>query len=676
MIKKRNILLTSIYDTADRENNEYYFFDKGNRTLYCDGLIKAEAGAKYILSQIDIDEIIVIGNINACNKNEIETKTKLNDFQSINKSKIHLLSEYGFFCYRIAEFLEELNFERLDLNDKIDPIRSSELLSMYKSFFNKIQKEYDNIRLDRMFHYISQNENILNSYNATFKDLSPIEKIWLKDNIFAQLSDNYKFNSIENNTNITSSFIPISNSDTKYSSLQNVRGIIKSFNFKPNEKTCIYMDMGGLIKSDSYTLLSLLTMLGNESNSSIEVKEIITTQNSKDDFVNRIDNSSLDQYEISKLVSGINAFIKYGKIDMIEEYWKSKNIHNTHIENLLYAMKYVDDGISLCSIKDLEYGIFLLKKVFKDTITYELPELESNIFLVLEKGISLDYGSLLQDDKIDTLELIKWSYRKGLYQQVFTIIESKVTEEFVNRGIFYYAKDENSKNDFLKSINEWFWFSLPKDRYQFNDLSHYFIKYYGVCLIYENRKNKSISREEAFANFKLDKLISGDSYVTQSFSRLGHRKDLFKYLFLNYLKVSSIRNQISHASSSDDYYINEIDTNLKNQNIEMFKKTIESFIYSYEKVINELNKLNDKYNVVKVTSDELKAYVFEHKSEGLKAVGTNGHLFKFRSDPYLNSINDNQKTFFIDSETTPSASISTEENDGFKEIIFKMKYEK
>lgn len=673
---KRNILLTSIYDTTSRETNEYYFFDRGNKILYCDGLIMAEAGAKYILSQIDIDEIIVIGNISACNKNELETKTKLNDFQSINKSKIHLLSEYGFFCYRVAEFLEELNFERLDLNDKIDPARSNELLDMYKSFFNRIQKEHDSIRLDRMFHYISQNEDILKSYNETFKDLTPIEKSWLKEMIFTQLSDNYKFNSIENNTDITSTFIPISNSDTRYSSLQNVKGIINAFNFKPNEETCIYMDIGGLAKSDSYTLLSLLTMLGNEPNSSIKVKEIITIQNTKDRFIRKIDNSSLDQYEISKLVSGINAFIKYGKIDMIEEYWKSKNIHNTHIENLLYAMKYVDDGISLCSIKDLEYGISLLKKVFNDTITDDLPELESNIFLALEKGISLDYGALLESDKVDTLELIKWSYRKGLYQQVFTIIESKVPEEFVNRGILYYAKDEDSKSKFLKSINEWFWFALPKDRYQFNDLSHYFIKYYGICLIYENRKNKSLSREDAYADFKLDRLTGGDDYATQSFSRLEHRKDLLKYLLSNYLKVSSVRNQISHAISSDNFYINEIDTKLKNQNIEMFKKTIESFIYSYEKVVNELNKLDDEYHVVKITNEELKAYTFAHKNEGLKAVGINGHLFKFRADPYLNLINDNQKTFVIDNGTLPSASIVTEENGEFKEISFRIKYEK
>lgn len=52
---------------------------------------------------------------------------------------------------------------------------------------------------------------------------------------------------------------------------------------------------------------------------------------------------------------------------------------------------------------------------------------------------------------IDTYlyDLLKWTLKKGFYQQTLTIFESKIPNEIVERGIYYYAKNENDVDDFL-----------------------------------------------------------------------------------------------------------------------------------------------------------------------------------------------------------------------------------
>jgi hypothetical protein len=100
----------------------------------------------------------------------------------------------------------------------------------------------------------------------------------------------------------------------------------------------------------------------------------------------------------------------------------------------------------------MEYGIRILKKVFSGPEVDDMPELESNIFLLIAHTIWMDYGKLVSEEEITGIELIKWAYRKKLYQQTLTIIESKIPLEFVQKGILYYAIDEETRLHMLESL--------------------------------------------------------------------------------------------------------------------------------------------------------------------------------------------------------------------------------
>ena len=61
--KERNVILAALgrTDSLKRTHN-YYYYDEQHTNKYCDGILPAEPGIKYILSKEHINDIIVIGS--------------------------------------------------------------------------------------------------------------------------------------------------------------------------------------------------------------------------------------------------------------------------------------------------------------------------------------------------------------------------------------------------------------------------------------------------------------------------------------------------------------------------------------------------------------------------------------------------------------------------------------
>ncbi|MBO5554026.1 MAG: hypothetical protein J5941_00735, partial [Solobacterium sp.] len=453
-----NLLLTSLSTLGDRKSHRYFYFEKDGSTQYCDGLSVAEAGAKYILSNVDIDEIIVLGSGNTYDPGEENNRIVLrewSDFTSLDTKKI---SEYSFFQYRIAQFLDGLDMESVDVLSDTEGVRVDEIVEGYRKFCEELSAS-PNYRPDRVFHIISSNEELYEKLQDFMPDdLSDKELLWLERYIYTQFADTMKLSRREDNTDIGIRFVPTSHDQNRdYVPAENVAQIVSVLNAIDAEEVNIYMDMQGLASAEGYTILAVLSMLSNDQNSRIGISEIITSHYRPGRFANPIDNREMKRYDINNLVSGMNAFIRYGKVDEIQAYWDSRGIENPHVDSLLYAMRRVDEGISLCNTGDLESGINMLKDVFSKTPKEELPEVESNIFRILEDTIRQDYGAILEGDSVDPVELVRWAMRKKFYQQSLTIIESRLPQNIVDSGIFYYAADPDSRAKFLEEINLLYW---------------------------------------------------------------------------------------------------------------------------------------------------------------------------------------------------------------------------
>lgn len=194
---------------------------------------------------------------------------------------------------------------------------------------------------------------------------------------------------------------------------------------------------------------------------------MIATNFNKDNVENEIVDE-YNRYRILDLVSGMNAFIQYGKADMIKKYCNDLNIpKGSNVDKLVESMADIDYAISVCNVVDLKKIIGELKDALNIKGTSN-NDFVNNIFQILKDGIEKDYGNLVMgeghgtDYSLDYLELISWCGRKGFIQQALTLIEDKMPEIYIideetstshmNTVLSYKFVDPNNKTEYLEAL--------------------------------------------------------------------------------------------------------------------------------------------------------------------------------------------------------------------------------
>ena len=294
-------------------------------------------------------------------------------------------------------------------------------------------------------------------------------------------------------------------------------------------------------------------------------------------------------------------------------------------DSLLAAMRRVDDGISLCNTGDLETGINYLKYVFQNTPKEDLPEVESNIFRILENTIRMDYGKLLEEENLDELELVRWAMRKGFYQQSLTIIESRIPRDIVESGMFYYAASEESKLKMLEEINKIYWDTAPKDRWAFDDMPHYFIKFYGRSQI--RRNPNSTDRQRDFTQYRIASLENEADGILRSYSTMKDSANLLEDVLYNYYLLGDLRNKVNHAEVQPKKNFEEMDADVENENIRILREGIEKFVASYDAARAWLSEnVTEKPDVWQITKEDIAEYVNNHKIDNRGFRGNNNRF--------------------------------------------------
>ena len=609
MAKEYNILLTSLGNIRGRLHHRYFYYEENGSIKYCDGISVGEAGAKYILSRDTMDEIIVIGSGATFNPGEEGVRIPLKTYSGYSANNIDTLSEYGFFLYRLLQFQSSLDFEAIDVLEQMEADRKAEIVAAYDAFCDEVIANHPDYVKAKMFHYIAQDEEILHQLYAKMPRLSNQEMLWFKRYVYTALPAEDRLISLDVNEDLLISFIPSDRSVGKsFATGDNIIKIIQSVYKGDDVKTNLYVDMQGLESSAGYSIVAVLSMLGNDPNINITIKEIITSHANESLFAGPIDNTEMNRYEINNLISGLDSFLRFGKVSSIENYWKNTHIENDHIDRLVTAMRWMDDGISLCNISDLEYGIALLKKVFKEPFMGELPEFESNVFQVFEKSIRLDYGELIDEEDLNSITLIKWAYNKKLYQQCLTIIESRIPDDIVSRGILYYIKEEGDKEAFMDALNQEYWNTPAKLRYSFEHLSHDYIKFHARSEVPSSFKSNDPSMN--YMAYRLSKLDDPSVPTAPAHSLIDdHRTELEEMLY-SYYTLGNVRNQVNHAARNAD-----MEGEHKNDRLELVINTIEDFIAKYDAVLDIIKEKGlEDFRAEIVTEEEFAQYAKQHRT--------------------------------------------------------------
>ena len=179
-----------------------------------------------------------------------------------------------------------------------------------------------------------------------------------------------------------------------------------------------------------------------------------------------------EAYALFDFVAGMNEFISYGSVRMLNQYYLSHPQTETE-KNLLDAMKQVSDGLQDSDPEKYLNGLDLLGDMI-GCIN------EHNTFmLIFREYLERSYGDLLDPEKRTVTGIIRRCLEKGFIMQALTFIEALMPKEFVDHHIIEFNSEEVGiiKNNKQKNYKIDNWKSdenFVVDRYVTSKYNNYF----------------------------------------------------------------------------------------------------------------------------------------------------------------------------------------------------------
>lgn len=606
--KHKNIFLTSLDETKNRLDVEYFVCDNANGNVsYTTGISVAEAGIKYMLSQVELDEIIVIGSPELANSDALEKKN-IEELSSYFNQNLESMKELEFLNYRIYEFMKQIDFELVEIGESVSDERKEVLKETAELFKRKYLK---NSGYREFFHKLCSDEDFTKLFNdEVLQDCDLKEKKWIKYYIYNEMDSFYKMHMLEKNKDTIVRYIPITIDKTI--ALDSITSIVRETIEDEKAEINLYMDMQGLKTIDANTMISTFMLINRRIGYSLNLAGLIHTSKEANSFSGNISNV-IKNYEIQNFISGIDLFLNFGKPDMLKQHRDSLGLNGPYVDWLFYGMDSIDEGITLCNVDLIANGIKVIKKTIQNLKSEAIGE---NIYLdILINTITSDYGPLLSSDELFIPELIKWAHRKGLYQQTLTIIESKVPEDMVKRGIYYYALNEDDINNLMEDINVAYWSESAKSRWTYSDIDHYFIKNYGRFLIDYRQSPDMVSKD--FTRLKI-KTLHEETGILKAYSELNN-DDLLYEVLLSYYRIGNLRNQINHAIVEEPNMDNAESLNRKD-NRTLLDEELTKFIGLYTSACKKTVK---QHEPLLLTADKFRAYSRSHQLQPLEESNDN-----------------------------------------------------
>ena len=212
MKKNKNIFLTTLPETKNRLDVNYFICETPTGASACTtGISLAEAGIKYMLSQYNIDEIVMLGKSKTVPVGE-ERICSISELELEGVSNIDTADEYNFVIYRIMEFIEQLDFEIIDINESVPKDRQKELDRMIEKFKPGYARGLNELEF---FSKLTSDEEFENQFvKILLSDVSPEEKRWIKHQVYHQMDSFYKMHMLDREKDILMRFISIPSDST------------------------------------------------------------------------------------------------------------------------------------------------------------------------------------------------------------------------------------------------------------------------------------------------------------------------------------------------------------------------------------------------------------------------------------------------------------------------------
>ena len=602
-----NILFTSLYTVNKDEPLRYYYAEEDSRRSYTDAMLTAEATTRYILSRHHINEIFILGRQITFDAGDDERVLGIDDGKGFYTANTENLSTYSLFRYRLSQYMDDLKIELLDIRELLSPEEQKETIAFLKNFYIRKTEGEEHRKFNRFFDKLVQDASWYNDLKKELAEAIPASEknrdiylSWIRNHLYMALRDTKKMEILEENEDAKIRFIPTEVDASGNVLIDTLLKVSRQIEAENHDSINIYIAMNNDDMTDNFLMLGLLDMLYTMNSGKVSLKRICTCSDRHYKVAGRIRDDT-EAFGMASLITAANTFLKYGKVDMIVDYWEHSLSKNSQVEKMIYAMRRIDTGISLCCIGDIEKGIRDLRELFRNGFDLSNSDYHSKLFILMSEGIKKDYGRLVTADDAGFIDLVKWAYLKGFYQQCLTLIEAKAPIDMVERGIYFYCGDENEKDrvtevfarrrNAMKSFEYW----------KMDDMDHYFVKTY----VYFEHPSNTIEYQRDNARTLVAALDNTDPNIVTALSACDDRQALENLLFA-YLHVGRVRNETNHASDehgeNGSLFPEEKDISTKLIEIQ---ESIQYFIQAYDTVCENIRGKDPV--VVKITADEVKS---------------------------------------------------------------------
>lgn len=614
----RNILLTSL-DTPESGNPLWYYSAQNEFSFsYCEARQCMEASAKYVLARFPIDEILVIGNEADPDGGK---PFRLKDATAPDPADPKALSAIGLYRSRLAQYINELNPEEQAYDALLPEEQRLKLIEFIRGFLEQYS-EQETKRLNRFFDELSRNRPLYEKFKDALFDTFPEARQdsrqvmkWVKNYLYMQLKPTAKLEVLPVNENITVRYLSSCMLENRDYWMNSALGIDQDV-LDGKDKINLFVSIGNNSAMNAHLTLNTLDILVATPGSNVHLKKIYEVSNPSGNLTGKIRDTTAVTLT-TNLAAAAHAFLNYSKTDMLVNFWENCGGQNERVSRLIYAARHVDTGISMCNIMEVQEGIQQLRRLFSDERSWLEEGDYGLLFGVIAGCIQADYRTLLEDDSENYfIRLIKWAYQHHLYQQVLTLIETFAPTNLVDSGIFYYCDDEAQADEVIKLFALQRLELKPYEYYKIDEnVSHYFVKNYDRASV-RLAGSRDEDRNLVYAILRTQSVGNQDPTKITGHTACSSMDTLQNVLY-SYYHLGEVRNKISHADAKAmaERRLNVSESDVSYAMV-MMKETIEYFITSYDKAIEEVQGKNPK--IITVTSDEIRNAANRLKHEGEK----------------------------------------------------------
>ena len=603
------VMITSLYGGGPKDTIDYYNYLQGEKYMYCDAILSTEASCKYILANYDIDTIVTLGSKSTYDPGDELVEMVIREGSSFYASDINKLSAYSLLRYRLAQFLDEIRIEEQDIRDLLTSEEQQAAIDAIKNAFRKLTQNDPDAKFSRLFDMLDRDEELKIEFTKEVLGQLKLENIslpelrkWILNYLYSEMRDSSKMEPLEVNSDVTISFIPTdAGKILEFARMlsQYLKEAAKNGNYVNYE---IFMCIQSEDADDTYNLMNFMDLVRVMPGSRVKVTKVVTSAHDPGEVASEIKDST-ELYGVTELLAGTRSFLRSGKTDILTQYWNAHRTDNEYIDRLLAAMRRIDIGISLCDISDIERGIMSLRRLFDEDPYEPGDSIAEQYFGFIISAIKADYGRMLEGDRIEMIDLVKWAYSKGFWQQSLTLIESKAPGDFVEKGLYYYADSDESKENAIRIFGEIYYDLKPFEKYKLDDLPHYFVKFYARGRV--GHPATDDEHAQKYAKIRLEDLHAENKNTLRAFTDCPDEEALGNLLYAYYL-LGFVRNSTNHAIGDSGEFSLLANDNDVSERLNLIKKTIESFIDGYDKVLSATK--DGGHDVRIISNDEIRAY--------------------------------------------------------------------